>query len=61
MRRLILTHEDLKTAQEEVAIEFLDGDKCDVVNLARAYMSDIFVRMQGLETALQIMKEQINK
>ena len=61
MRRLIITHEDLKVAYAEIAQEFLEGDKCDAVNLARAYMSDIFIRMQGLETALEIMKEHNKK
>lgn len=61
MRNMIITYEDLKNAQEEVAKEFLEGDKCNAANLARAYMSDIFSRMQGLEIALKIMKEHIDK
>lgn len=61
MRTAIITYGDLKAAQDEIAKEFIEGDKCSAVNLARAYMSDIFIRMQSLETALQIMKERLEK
>lgn len=61
MRRMIITYEDLNSAKDEIAKEFLEGDKCNAVNLARVYMSDMFVRMRGLEIALEVMKEHIEK
>lgn len=55
MRITINTYEDLKSASAAIAKEFLEGDKCNAVNLARAYMEDMFVKIQTMEIAMEVI------
>ncbi len=61
MRISISTHEDLKNADDAIRKEFLEGDKCSALNLATAYMEDMFVKIQTMEIAMDCIREHFRK
>ena len=61
MRTTINIIEDLKSADDVIRKEFLEGDKCNALNLARAYMEDMFVKIQTMEIAMDCIREHFRK